>query len=134
MQVRTIMTRWPEFVFPETEIVEAARLMCHLDVGALPVCDGERVVGIVTDRDIVVRHVADGGRTQLVGSIMTPNPCTIGPDEPIERAEALMAEHRVRRLPVCEGGKLVGIVSQGDLARHAAHEEVGALVEAISTG
>jgi CBS domain-containing protein len=128
------MTPWPEFVFPETEIVEAARLMCHLEVGALPVCDGDRLVGIVTDRDIVVRHIAEGGCTQLVGSIMTPNPYTVGPDEPIERAEALMAEHRVRRLPVCEGGRLVGIVSQGDLARHASHEEVGALVEAISTG
>jgi len=63
---------------------------------------------------------------------MTPDPVTIDPDEPLERAEALMAQHQIHRLPVCEHGRLVGMITQADLAHHATHEEVGALVEAIS--
>ena len=119
------------FVFPETETVEAARLMRGFGIGALPVCVDDRVVGIVTDRDIVTRHVADGGRTKLVGSIMTLDPVFVGPDDSVELAEALMAEHRVRRLPVCDGDRLVGLVSVTDLARHVSCTEVGAVVEAM---
>jgi len=121
----------PVFVFPETETVEAARLMRGFGIGALPVCVDDRVVGIVTDRDIVTRHVADGGRTKLVGSIMTLDPVFVGPDDSVELAEALMAEHRVRRLPVCDGDGLVGLVSVTDLARHVSCTEVGAVVEAM---
>ncbi len=106
--------------------------MRRFGIGALPVCIDRRVVGIVTDRDIAVRHVADGGRTPLVGSIMTLDPVTIDPDAPVELAEALMAERQVRRLPVCEDGQLVGILSQADLACHVSCTEVGAVVEAIS--
>lgn len=131
MKVRDIMAGRPVFVFPETETVEAARLMRRLEIGALPVCIDGRVVGIVTDRDIVVRYVADGGRTKLVGSIMTLDPVFVGPDDSVELAEALMAEHRVRRLPVCDGDRLVGLVSVTDLARHVSCTEVGAVVEAM---
>lgn len=132
MNVRTIMHEHPRCISAKTEVVEAARLMRDLDVGALPVCDGEKLVGILTDRDIVLRYVAAGEGVRLVESIMTRNPYTVGPDEPIERAEALMTQHRVRRIPVCEEGRLLGMLSQADLARHASHEQVGALVEAIS--
>jgi CBS domain-containing protein len=81
------------------------------------------VVGIVTDRDIVLRHVATQRGPQPVGSIMTTHPYTVGPDEPVERAKAIMVEHRVRRLPVVEEGLLVGVISRADIARHAGKEK-----------
>jgi CBS domain-containing protein len=126
------MTDHPTCVSPETEIRETARLIRDLGVGALPVCEGDRLVGIVTDRDIVVRHLAEQRRTETVAEIMTRDPYVVGPDEPVEQAESLMAHHQVRRLPVCEDARLVGFISQADVARHATHEEVGALLEAIS--
>jgi CBS domain-containing protein len=117
VKVRDLMTEAPVAVAPDTEIVEAARLMEEYGIGALPVCDADRVVGIVTDRDIVLRHVAQSLPSHRVSSIMTPYPYIVGPDEPLERAEDLLAEHRVRRLPVCERGKLVGVLSRTDLDR-----------------
>lgn len=132
MNVREIMSADPACVARSTKIVEAARLMAETGVGALPVCDGKRVVGIVTDRDIVVRSVAEHSTSSYVESVMTLGPYTIDADAPLERAEALMAQHQVRRLPVCDGGRIVGMLSQADLARRAAHEEVGTLLEAIS--
>jgi CBS domain-containing protein len=119
MRVREIMTGEPVCVAPDTEVIEAAELMRRHGVGALPVCDERRLVGIVTDRDIVLRHVARGHHVQPVGSIMTPYPFAIGPDEPVERAKAIMLEHRVRRLPVTENGEIVGIISRADIARRA---------------
>jgi CBS domain-containing protein len=132
MNVREIMSEDVACISPETSVLSAARLMREHNVGALPVCEDERLVGILTDRDIVVRHVAMELRTEPVGAIMTSDPYTIAPDEPLERAEALMAQHQVRRLPVCDGGRVVGMLCQADLARFASHEEIGTLVEAIS--
>jgi len=106
--------------------------MRDLDCGALPVCEGDQLVGIVTDRDLVVRHLAEGRVGGEIRSVMTRNPFTIESDAPLEQAEALMAQHRIRRLPVMEAGRLVGMLSQADMARHASHEEVGTLLEAIS--
>lgn len=122
----------PNCVARSTRIVEAARLMAEADVGTLPVCDGRRVVGIVTDRDIVVRSVAERPASPLVESIMTLQPYTVDVHAPLERAEPLTAEHQIRRLPVCDYGLIVGMLSQADLARHATHEEVATLLEAIS--
>jgi CBS domain-containing protein/ppGpp synthetase/RelA/SpoT-type nucleotidyltranferase len=133
MNVRELMSEDLVCVAPETDIVTAAVRMAEHGVGALPVCDQERLVGIITDRDVVVRYLARRFvDSRLVVHSMTPNPVVIGPDEPIERAEALMAQHGVRRLPVCDGDRLVGIVSQADLARHASHEDVDPLVETMS--
>jgi CBS domain-containing protein len=133
MNVREIMSGQPVCIAPETHIVTAAVTMADHELGAIPVCEQGRLVGIITDRDIVVRYMARGSvhHGQLVTHYMTRNPVTIGPDEPLERAEALMAQHQIRRVPVCDEGRLVGMITQADLARRASHEQLGALVEAI---
>lgn len=134
MNVRELMSEELFCVTPETAIDDAARLMRDKSVGALPVCAEGRLVGIVTDRDLVIRHLAEEARPGTVRRVMTPDPVTIGVDDPLERAEALMAQHRVRRLPVLDAGRLVGVLCQADIARGATHEQVGTLVEAISQG
>jgi CBS domain-containing protein len=134
MNVRQIMSEEPVCIAPETDVVTAAVRMADHELGALPVCEQGCLVGIITDRDIVVRYIARGSihNGRRVARYMTRDPVTIGADEPLERAEALMRQHQIRRVPVCEDGRLVGMITQGDLDRHASHEEVGTLVEAIS--
>ncbi|MCE4627970.1 MAG: CBS domain-containing protein [Desulfurococcales archaeon] len=113
------MTPNPVTVTPDETVYEAAVKMAELGVGALPVIDEEgRLVGIFTERDLLVRVVAKGlDPTKIrVGEVMTPNPVTVGPDEPVEEALRLMAKIRARHLPVVdEKGRLVGIVSIRDL-------------------
>jgi len=132
MNVRGIMTEHPSCISPSTAVGEAAARMRDLDCGALPVCDNDELVGIVTDRDLVIRHLAEGRQGGEIRSVMTRDPFTIDADAPLERAEALMVQHQIRRLPVVENGRLVGMLSQADLARHASHEQAGTLLEAIS--
>jgi CBS domain-containing protein len=99
-------------------VVEAARDMRIFDIGDVLVMDGDRVVGIVTDRDIVVRAIAvdlDPAQT-MVGDIATPHPIAVAPDQPAEVAVQLMRDNALRRLPVCEDGHLVGVLSLGNLA------------------
>jgi CBS domain-containing protein len=110
--------------------------MRELDVGALPVCgEDNRLKGMVTDRDIVVRCIADNGDPQTVraGELARGKPVTIGADDPLDEALAMMKEHQIRRLPVIDGHDLVGIISQADVARHIESSRVGEVVEAIST-
>lgn len=107
----------------EASIVEAARLMRTLDVGALPVTDGVRTIGIVTDRDLVLRAVANGlsPSSTCVCDTITPNVCTVDVDCDVAEAGELMAEAQVRRLVVVdEHHAAVGILSLGDLYRHHA--------------
>ncbi len=114
--VADVMTRDPVFAQPDTEVVAAAKIMRDRGIGSLPVCDGRRLVGIVTDRDIVTRHVAEErGLTQTVGKILTPLPYWVRPTDSLAWAEDLMRQQRLRRLPVCEDGDLVGIISETDL-------------------
>jgi CBS domain-containing protein len=132
--VNEVMTHDPRTVAPETPVSEAARLMRDDDVGIVPVVEGDRLVGTVTDRDIAVRVVAEG-RTGItkVGEIASREIVTIDPQQDVDEAMRLMAEHQVRRLPVCEeDGRLVGIVAQADVARHASEERTGETVERIS--
>jgi CBS domain-containing protein len=112
------MTRNPVTVPADATIVDAARLMRDRDIGPLIVVDSDRVQGIVTDRDIVVRAVADGRdpSSVTIGEVCSEDVETISPDEPISDAVRRMEQRDVRRLPVVEGGRPVGIVSMGDLA------------------
>jgi CBS domain-containing protein len=109
--------------------------MVRLDVGSLPVCgDDDRLKGMVTDRDIVVKCIAEGGdpSSTTAGELAGGKPVTIGADDPVEEALRTMASHQVRRLPVIDGHELVGMLSQADVARSMPDAKVGDLVEAIS--
>ena len=116
--VRDIMTTSVVGLAASATLVEAARDMRVFDIGDVLVVDGDRVIGIVTDRDIVIRAVAadrDPAQT-TVGDIATPDPIVISPDRPAADAVQLMRDHALRRLPVCEDGHLVGVLSLGNLA------------------
>jgi CBS domain-containing protein len=116
--VRDIMTTSVVGLAASATLVEAARDMRVFDIGDVLVVDGDHVIGIVTDRDIVIRAVAadrDPART-TVGEIATPDPVVIAPDQPAADAVQLMRDHALRRLPVCEDGHLVGVLSLGNLA------------------
>ena len=133
--VREIMTGSAECARTTDTLVDVARKMRDLDVGALPICgDDERLKGMITDRDIVMRVVAEGRdpSSVTVGDLADGNVVTIGADDSVEDALATMSKHGVRRLPVIDGHDLVGMVSQGDVARNLPEEKVGDLVEAIS--
>ncbi|MGW1956010.1 CBS domain-containing protein [Streptomyces sp. NPDC001920] len=116
--VRDVMTPGVVAVRPGASLVEAAQLMRTQDIGDVVVADGQRIVGVLTDRDITVRAVADGADplTVSVQSVCTPDPVMIGPGERVSLAVSLMREHHVRRLPVVENGLPVGVVTLGDLA------------------
>ena len=119
MQLRNVMTRDVEVVRPDASVQEAAAKMKQLDVGPLPVCDGKRVLGMVTDRDITIRAVAEGRdpTSTKVQEVMTDEVIYCYEDQDAEDAARLMAEKQVRRLLVLDRDKqLVGIVSLGDLA------------------
>jgi CBS domain-containing protein len=117
-KIRQVMVPRPVIVAPECTLTEAAQRMRDSDIGDVLVQDGPRVAGIVTDRDIVVRAVAEDRAPAevTVGEICSANLVTVGPEDPVERAVQLMREAAIRRLPVAEDGRVVGIVSLGDLA------------------
>ena len=115
-------------------LIEAAALMRDDDVGSIPVVDNGQLVGIVTDRDIVVRAIAeqrDLTRT-TVDEIASHDPVTVGPDQDLNEALELMATYQVRRLPVVEDGRLVGMLAQADLALQAKEKKVGEALHEIS--
>jgi CBS domain-containing protein len=121
-------------VTPDTSVQHAARLMREADVGSLPVLEGERVVGVVTDRDIALRVVGDGkGPDTPVEEVASRDIVSVRPDQDLDEALRLMARHQVRRLPVLEpDGRLVGIFAQADAAMEADPARVGEVVEEIS--
>lgn len=119
MKVHEIMTAHARCVGPDNTLVEAAGLMRELDVGALPVCDNDRLAGIVTDRDMVLRGTADGRdpNSTPVRDVMSAGIIYVFADQEVEEAARLMEEKQIRRLPVMNREKrLVGIVSLGDIA------------------
>jgi CBS domain-containing protein len=133
--VRQAMTEAPETATPDMSAADAAQLMRKVDTGVIPVAEGDQLRGLVTDRDIVVRVVAERNDPDEVrlSDIMTESTVTIAPDDPLSDARDLMAERRIRRLPVIEGGRLVGIVSMGDIAVHdESKSEVGQTLEDVS--
>jgi CBS domain-containing protein len=114
--------------------VEAAKLMRKEHIGSLPITDDEQLVGVITDRDITTRVAAEAANldTTSVGDVCSRDLVSVEPDEDLEDALELMAHHQVRRLPVLEHGRLVGIVTQADIALTENEAKTGALVEAIS--
>ncbi|HEY8787168.1 MAG TPA: CBS domain-containing protein [Candidatus Limnocylindria bacterium] len=134
MKVRELMTKQPTTVEPDATLGEVATLMKQHDCGSIPVVEGGRLVGIVTDRDIVVRGVAAGAdpKTQRVSKVMSSDPVTVGPDDDVMDAEKKMADRQIRRLPVVEGGKLVGIIVTAQIARAGNERKVGETLKEIS--
>lgn len=118
MIVRDIMSTDVACVHSEDSVERAARLMKEYDVGSIPVCSQDSVIGIVTDRDITLRTVADGqnAKQEKVGSIMSTD-CTLGtPDMKVSDAAQMMSEKQIRRLPIVENNCLVGMVALGDIS------------------
>jgi CBS domain-containing protein len=134
-RIRELMTPNPRSLESGSNVMEAARLMRDEDAGIIPIVEGNKLVGTVTDRDIAIRVVAEGKSpsSTTVGEIGSRELVTIDPQQDLDEALRLMARHQVRRLPVVEeDGKLVGIVAQADVARHASDEQTGHVVEDIS--
>ena len=120
MKVQDVMTRQPRRVAPDAPVREAARIMRDDDVGIVPVVEGERLVGLVTDRDIAIRVVAEGrdGNVKVRDVMSADRLATARPDQDIEEVMGTMAREQVRRIPVVdERGALVGIVAQADVVR-----------------
>jgi CBS domain-containing protein len=134
MKVSEIMTAQPATLAPTATLGEAATLMKQEDCGSLPIVEGGRLVGIVTDRDLVVRGLAAGKdpRASRVSEVMSADPITVRPDSSVDEARKLMADRQVRRLPVVDGGSLVGIVVLGQVARREDEEETGETLKEIS--
>ncbi|HXE80379.1 MAG TPA: CBS domain-containing protein [Vicinamibacterales bacterium] len=137
MKLRDVMTHNPRSVEPSATIREAARIMRDEDTGVVPIVENGRPVGVVTDRDIVVRAVAEeGGRPdRAVRDIASTNLITAGPDLTTEEAARLMGEHQVRRVLICQDDRLVGIASIGDLAVKGERDRrIGDALQDISQG
>ena len=135
MKVKDLMTPSPTVARPEDTASQAATLMKQEDCGAIPVVkDGGSLVGIITDRDIVIRVVAAGKdpRSTPISAVMSADPVTLEPDADADDAEKLMADHQVRRLPVVDDGRLVGILVTAQLARRGNAKEVGETIKGIS--
>jgi CBS domain-containing protein len=132
--VRDIMTNIVGTLSPSNTIAEVAQQMRLLNVGSIPLVQNERLVGVITDRDIVLRVVADGldPHQERADLHMSRDPITIAPDTAVEEAAQIMARAQIRRLPVVEGGKLVGYLALGDLALQDRDRRVGETLEQIS--
>ena len=136
MNVREVMTTNPRCVSPNDSIQIAARIMKEEDTGVVPIVDNGRAIGVVTDRDIVVRAVADGAQANKpVREIATSDIVCATPDMSTREATRIMSERQIRRLPVVEGDRLVGIVSLGDIAvKEGKDSRTGETLESISEG
>jgi CBS domain-containing protein len=134
-KVRDVMTQRPRSVTPDTPIDQVAEMMESEDVGVIPIVEGDRLLGVVTDRDIVIRAVArhKDPRGMPAREVASQDLVTVEPETNLDDALKLMARYQVRRLPVVEDGeRLVGVVSQADVALEAKEKTTGELVEEIS--
>jgi len=133
--VQDLMTRNPCSIAADKSVAYAAKMLRDEDVGLAPIVQGDRLVGTVTDRDIAIRAVAEGKdpESTKVKEIASINLVTVDPRQDLDEALKLMAKHQVRRLPVVEdGGRLVGVVAQADVARNGDEKQTGWVVEEIS--
>lgn len=136
MKVSDVMTNKIYAALPNAPITEVAKKMKELNVGSIPVCDsGDQPLGIITDRDIVLRGVVSGlDNTSNASDIMSKGIVSVTPDTHVHEAARIMGENQIRRLPVVESGKIVGMVSIGDLAvRNIYENEAGQALSNIST-
>ena len=135
MNIQDVMTADVSFAAPDTSILEIARKMRDADIGSLPVVENDRLVGMVTDRDIVVRVVAEGGDvgTKTARDAMSPGVLYCFSDDSIEAVLENMGDQQIRRLPVVNRDKrLVGVVSLGDLALSGKRKAAGEVLQEIS--
>ncbi|MFL0196090.1 CBS domain-containing protein [Clostridium sp. WILCCON 0269] len=117
MKVKNIMTKSVASLNPDDTVQKAAQVMQENNVGSIPVCQGGKVIGIITDRDISIRaEVTEGAGSKTVRDIMSSNPVTVSPDMDVQDVSRIMSERQIRRVPVVENNNIVGIVSLGDLA------------------
>jgi CBS domain-containing protein len=132
--IKEVMTRDVRACEPNATVADAAKVMAQEDVGPVPIVEDGRLVGIVTDRDIVVRVWAEGRdpTATTVREIASTELVTVSPDDALDDALNRLAERQVRRLPVVEGDRLVGIVAQADIARLGEDKKTGEVVEEIS--
>lgn len=131
---RDIMHAGAECIGDGQTLQHAARQMRDLNVGALPICgDDDRLLGIITDRDIVIKCVANGvdPATVTAGQMAQGKPVTVNPAADVNDVLHMMQEHQIRRLPVIDNNRVVGMISEADLARHLPEQAVGQFVEAI---
>jgi CBS domain-containing protein len=137
MKIKEVMTSGVECVRPETTLQEAAVKMKALNVGPLPVCEGDRPVGIVTDRDIVVRAISEGRdpRTTRIQDVMTRDVATVKETDDVKDAARLMKDRQIRRVVVVGAAQqVVGIVSLGDIAVDTHDDKMsGDVLEKVST-
>ena len=133
--IREVMTSNPSTIETDGFVVEAAKIMKAEDAGVVPVTENGRLIGMVTDRDIAIRVVAEGKDPQStsVREVASTDLVTIDPEQNLDEALRLMAQHKVRRLPVVEeDGRLVGVVAQADVAREGDDTKTGQVVQEIS--
>ena len=133
--IKDVMTSNPCSIDAEKSVAYAAKMMREEDVGLAPIVEGDKLIGMLTDRDIAIRVVAEGRNPEQVkvADVASKQVVTIDPQQDLDEALRIMAEHQVRRLPVVEeDGKLVGVVAQADIAREGDDKQTGELVEEIS--
>jgi CBS domain-containing protein len=133
-KINDSMTDKPCAIEADKPVSYAAKMMRDEDVGFAPIVEGDRLIGTLTDRDIAIRVVAEGRDPDetLVREVATNNLITVDPEDDLDEAMRLMARHQVRRLAVVQGGRLVGVVAQADVARDAKPKATGEVVEEIS--
>ncbi len=137
MKVRDVMTSSVDWVTSDASVVEVAQMMKKDDVGSIPICKDNKLIGIITDRDIVLKVVAAGGNTNTISAkdIMSTDIISVSADQDVHDAANMMSKYQIRRLPVLENGKLIGIVAIGDLAIEKIHiNEAGDALSDISQG
>ena len=134
---RDVMTKGAECIQENESLVTAAKKLTQLGVGSMPICGQDnRLKGMLTDRDIVVKAIAQGKdlTSTTAGELAEGKPVTIGADDSLQETLQTMAQYKVRRLPVIDGHDLVGIVAVADIARHGDDSLTGQLIEIISSG
>jgi CBS domain-containing protein len=134
-KARDIMSADCQCIEEGASIIDAAKKLSELGVGSMPICgEDDRLKGMLTDRDIVVKVLAAGKdpASTTAGDLGEGKPVTIGADDSVDEALAVMSEHQVRRLPVIDGHDLVGIISQADIARSVSDDRAGDVLQAIS--